>query len=52
LAEASDTLKAFPPPDPGMVPHVLQLPKQTDESPQKVELIVGKTASSGRWPAR
>jgi len=40
---AGDNMKAFPPPDPGMVRYVLQLPKQDDESAFKVELIVGKT---------
>ena len=43
FAEAADTMKAFPPADPGMVRYVLQLPKQADESAFKVELIVGKT---------
>lgn len=36
-------MKAFPPPEKGMARHVLQLPKQKDESAFKVELIVGKT---------
>jgi len=40
---AADNMKAFPPPKKGMVRHVLQVPKQTDESMFKVELIVGKT---------
>jgi ecotin len=40
---AADPMKAFPPADPGMVRHVLQLQKQADESAFKVELIVGKT---------
>lgn len=40
---AADDIKAFPPAEKGMVRHVLQLPKQADESPFKVELIVGKT---------
>jgi len=40
---AADDMKAFPPPEPGMVRHVLQLPKQEDESAFKVELIAGKT---------
>ena len=39
---AADNMKAFPPPDKGMVRHILQVPKQTDESAFKVELIVGK----------
>ena len=41
--EAADNMKAFPPAEKGMVRHVLQLPKQDDESAFKVELIVGKT---------
>jgi ecotin len=40
---AADNMKAFPPAEAGMVRHVLQLPKQSDESAFKVELIVGKT---------
>lgn len=36
-------MKAFPPPEEGMVRYVLQLPKQDDEFAFKVELIVGKT---------
>jgi ecotin len=43
FAEAADTMKAFPPADPGMDRYMLQLPKQADESAFKVELIVGKT---------
>jgi ecotin len=42
-AHAGDNLKAFPPPETGMVRYVLHLPKQDDESAFKVELIVGKT---------
>ena len=41
--QAADNMKAFPPAEPGMVRHVLQLPEQKDESAHKVELIVGKT---------
>jgi len=41
--QAADNLKAFPPAGEGMVRHVLQLPKQADESAYKVELIAGKT---------
>jgi ecotin len=41
-ALAEDNLKAFPPAGEGMVRYVLQLPKQTDESDHRVELIVGK----------
>ena len=40
---AGDNKKAFPPAEEGMARHVLQLPKQEDESAFKVELIVGKT---------
>ena len=40
---AGDNMKAFPPPEKGMVRYVLHLPKQDDESAFKVELIVGKT---------
>ncbi len=42
-AQATDTMKAFPSAEEGMVRYVLQLPKQDDESVFKVELIVGKT---------
>jgi ecotin len=41
--QAADNLKAFPPAGEGMVRHVLQLPKQADESAYKVELIAGRT---------
>jgi ecotin len=41
--QAKDPLQAFPPAEPGMVRHVLQLPAQPDEAALKVELIVGKT---------
>jgi ecotin len=41
--QAADNMKAFPPAEEGMVRHVLQLPKQDDESAFKVELIAGKT---------
>ena len=40
---AGDNMKAFPPPDQGMVRYVLQLPQQDDETAFKVELLVGKT---------
>ncbi|MEN8809313.1 MAG: ecotin family protein [Desulfobacterales bacterium] len=39
---AGDNMKAFPPPENGMVRYVLQLQKQADETEFKVELIVGK----------
>ena len=42
-AQATDTMKAFPPAKEGMVRYVLQLPKQENESGFKVELIVGRT---------
>ena len=41
-AHAVDNMKAFPPPDEGMVRFVINLPKQRDESAFKVELLVGK----------
>jgi len=41
-ALAADNMNAFPPAAEGMVRHVLQLPKQEDESAYKLELIVGK----------
>lgn len=40
---AADSLKAFPPAEPGMARHVLRLPMQGDESAFRVELIIGKT---------
>ncbi len=40
---AGDNMKAFPPPEKGMVRYVLELPKQEDESAFKVELIAGRT---------
>jgi ecotin len=42
-SQAGDYMKAFPPPDPGMARHVLQLPPQADEAAFRVELIIGKT---------
>lgn len=41
--QAADNMKAFAPAKEGMIRHVLQLPKQDDESAFKVELIAGKT---------
>lgn len=41
-ALAADNMNAFPPAAEGMVRHVLQLPKQDDESDYKEGLIVGK----------
>jgi ecotin len=42
-ALAADNMKAFPPPDNGMVRYVLQLSPKENETDFKVELIVGKT---------
>ncbi len=46
VAWAQDYIEAFPPAQAGMVRHVLQLPKQDDESAFKVELVVGKTVQT------
>lgn len=43
LAYAADNMKAFPPAEEGMTRHVINLPKQDDETAFKVELMVGKT---------
>ena len=43
LAFAADDMKAFPPAEEGMTRHVINLPKQQDESAFKVELTIGKT---------
>ena len=43
LSSAADNMKAFPPAEPGMTRHVLDLPEKKDESAFKVEIIVGKT---------
>ena len=40
---AGDDMKAFPPPEKGMLRYVLHLPEQADESAFKVELIAGRT---------
>jgi ecotin len=40
---AGDDMKAFPPPEKGILRYVLQLPEQADEAAFQVELIVGKT---------
>lgn len=45
-AGAADNMKAFPPAEAGMTRHVLQLPKQDDETSFKVELVVGKTVET------
>ena len=42
-ASAADPLEAFPPPEKGMVRHVLRLPERGDEAALQVELIVGRT---------
>jgi len=42
-ALAADNMKAFPPPDNGMVRYVLQLSPKDNETEFKVELMVGKT---------
>jgi ecotin len=41
--QSEDNLKAYPPAEKGVVRHVVQLPKQDDESEFRVELIAGKT---------
>ena len=46
LAFAADNIKAFPPAEEGMTRHVIELPKQDDESVFKVELIIGKTVET------
>jgi ecotin len=43
LSQAEDNLKAFPPAEPGMQRHVLQLPPHALEDDLRVELKVGKT---------
>lgn len=45
IAHAADNMKAFPPAEQGMTRHVLELPKQKDESAFKVELMAGKMVS-------
>jgi len=40
---AADNLKAFPPPEPGMVRYVINLPAHENEGDLKVELQIGKT---------
>jgi len=42
-AMAADPLAAFPPAEPGMVRHVIELPPADDEAALKVELQPGKT---------
>ncbi len=43
VAGSAENMKAFPPADPGMRRHVLELPARRDESGFKVELLVGRT---------
>lgn len=43
---AADPMQAFPAAEPGMVRHVIQLPKQEDETLWQVQLIVGKTVQT------
>lgn len=43
---AADPMQAFPPAEPGMVRHVIQLPKQEDETLWQVQLVVGKTVQT------
>jgi ecotin len=42
FALAADNMKAFPPAEEGMTRHVIDLPRQDDETAFKVELMVGK----------
>lgn len=46
VATATDNMKAFPPPDDGMVRYVIPLPAQPDEDALKVELLIGKTVKT------
>jgi ecotin len=46
LAFAADDMTAFPAAEEGMTRHVINLPKQQDESAFKVELIIGKTVKT------
>lgn len=46
IAAAADNMKAFPPAEAGTTRHVLNLPKQPDESLFKVEIVVGKTVQT------
>ena len=46
LAFAADEMTAFPAAEEGMTRHVINLPKQQDESAFKVELIIGKTVKT------
>ena len=46
IAFAADDMKPFPAAEEGMTRHVINLPKQADESAFKVELIIGKTVKT------
>lgn len=46
IAFAADDMKPFPAAEVGMIRHVINLPKQADESAFKVELIIGKTVKT------
>jgi len=46
MVSAADNMKAFPPPDHGMVCYVIPLPAQPDEDALKVELLIGKTVKT------
>ncbi len=41
--DAADLMKAFPPPEKGVVRYVLTLPEEENEANLKVELVMGKT---------
>ena len=45
-AENNDNMKAFPAAEPGMVRHVLSVPRQTNEQDLKLELQVGQTVQT------
>jgi ecotin len=46
---ATDTMKAFPSAEEGMVRYVVKLPVQADESAFKTELIVGRMVEVDEW---
>ena len=45
-AQAADNMKAFPPPEKGMLRYVIAVPEKPDEDALKVELIVGKKVTT------
>jgi ecotin len=45
-ALAADNMKAFPPPEKGMLRYVIAVPEKPDEDALKVELIVGKKVTT------